>query len=68
MESAQAMRENVIEAMRVILGEMASRSRTSLNEHFFENIWLDILEKRQALALNEILTLWAQLNKKTKIL
>ena len=68
VESAQAMSENVVESIRIVLGEMASRARTSLNDSFMEKNWLNILEERKSLALNEILTRWSARNNKPQIL
>ena len=60
VESAQAERENIKEGMRVILGELASRARAHLKDSFLEDIWLNVLNQRGSLALNEILTQWAE--------
>jgi hypothetical protein len=68
VEAAQAMRENVYEAMRVILGEIVLRARTGLKDEFFERTWLKILETKRAQSLSEILTRWAENGQKPKVL
>jgi len=68
VEAAQAMRENVFESLRIILGELSSSARYYLNEDYFETIWFDILQKRSGQALTEILTQWSMMNQKPKIL
>jgi hypothetical protein len=68
VEAAQAMRENVFEAMRIILVEMATRASIVLENDFFEKIWQEILEQKKTMALNQILTHWAKTSKKPKIL
>ncbi len=59
VEAAQAMRENVAEAMRVIVGSLASRAR-SLGDGFLDTVWLDILAGYGAGALREALTRWCE--------
>ena len=39
VEAAQAMRENVFESLRIILGELSSSARYYLSEDYFETIW-----------------------------
>jgi type II secretory pathway predicted ATPase ExeA len=68
VEAAQAMRENVYEAMRVILGEIVLRARTGLKDEFFERTWLKILETKRAQSLSEILTRWTENGQKPKVL
>ena len=61
IEPAQAMRENVEGAMRVIVGELASRAR-SLGDEFLYRVWPDILASFGAGALKEALTRWCEAN------
>jgi len=68
VESAQAMRENIFESLRIILAEFASSARDYLQEAYIESIWLDILQKRSGQALTEVLTQWSKMNQKPKIL
>ena len=59
-EVGQAMREDVDQAMRAIMGEMASWAR-SLGDGFLDEIWPDILAKYgPGGALREALTRWAE--------
>jgi len=39
VESAQAFRENIKEALTAILSEIASRARSFLNTNYLEDIW-----------------------------
>ena len=60
LETGQAARENVYEAMRVVLGQLASRARQTLEDPFVEEIAFDILKRYGAHgALVEVLTRWA---------
>ena len=68
VEAAQAMRENVEAAMRVIVGEMASRARDHLSDPFPQQIMSDTLETYGAGALNEVITRWAGKSEKPLIL
>jgi hypothetical protein len=68
VESAQVCRENIQDAMRVILGEMASRAQTHLKNDFLEQTWLESIEKRGHSALNHLLTRWAEMDDHPKIL
>jgi hypothetical protein len=68
VECAQACRENIQDAMRVILGEMASRAQTHLKNDFLEQTWLESFEKRGHSALNHLLTRWSEMDDHPKIL
>ena len=59
VEAAQAMREDVGRAMRVILGRLASRARL-LGDGFLYERWTDILAAFGEGALTEALTCWCQ--------
>ena len=45
VETGQAARENVYEAMRTILGRLAWRAETTLDDSFVQGIAMDILER-----------------------
>ncbi len=61
VESAQAARENVEQAIRTILGELASRAEFFLKDSFMIEHWLEILKEFSPYgALNRILSLWAE--------
>ena len=68
VEAAQAMREDVVAAMRVIVGEMASQARDFLNDLFPQQIMPDVLATYGAGALNEVITRWAGNTEKPLIL
>ena len=59
VEAAQAVREDVGRAMRVILGRLASRARL-LGDGFLYQTWTDILEAFGEGALTEALTRWCE--------
>ena len=59
VEAAQAVREDVGRAMRVILGRLASRARL-LGDGFLYERWTDILAAFEEGALTEALTCWCQ--------
>ena len=59
VEAGQAMREDVQRAMRVILGELASRAR-SLGDGFLYEAWPGILATFGEGAFGEALTLWCE--------
>ncbi|MCY4372545.1 MAG: ATP-binding protein [Spirochaetaceae bacterium] len=59
VEAAQAVREDVGRAMRIILGRLASRARL-LGDGFLYETWAGILETFREGALAEALTQWCQ--------
>ena len=60
-EAGQAMRENVEQAMRAILAELASWGRTALRDDFLDREWPGFLAKAgPAGALGEGLSRWAE--------
>ncbi len=67
VEAAQAVREDVGRAMRVILGGLASRART-LGDGFLYETWSDILATFGDGALAEALTRWCQADPKPLVL
>ena len=67
IEAAQAMREDVGSAMRVILGELASRARSS-GDGFLYEVWPDILATFGEGALGEALTRWCEADPKPLVL
>ena len=68
VESAQAFRENIKEALTAILSEIASRARSFLNTNYLEDIWYDIISRRSGNALNELLTQWTEMDHQPKVL
>ena len=61
VEVAQVAREDLEQAMRAILAELASRARSTLVDERPEEIWPDILAKAgPAGALREMLSRWAE--------
>ena len=67
VEAAQAVREDVECAMRVILGEMGD-SALFQGDGFLDGIWSDILEKFGDGALGAALTRWCQADPKPLVL
>ena len=67
VEAAQAMRGNVEQAMRVIVGEIASRAR-SLDDEFLYQAWPGIFETFVEGALKEALTRWSEASPKPIVL
>ena len=59
VEAGQAMREDVERAMRVILGELASRAHSQGDDFLYE-AWPDILGIFRDGALGEALTRWCE--------
>ena len=59
VEAAQAMREDMEGAMRVVLGELASRAR-SLGDTFLYESWIDVLAAFGSGAFGEALTRWCE--------
>ncbi len=59
VEGAQPLREDVERATQVILGELASWARSTLNDEFLTDTWSDIFAKFGAGALREALTRWS---------
>ena len=68
IESAQALREDVERATQVILGELASWARSTLNDEFLTDTWSDIFAKFGAGALSEALTRWSAATPKPLVL
>jgi len=69
VEAAQAMREDVFQAMRAILSELASRSEEVLSDTFLLEHWRDILDQvGYANALNTTLSRWARTSAKPLVL
>ena len=67
VEPAQAMREAVEPAMRVILGALASRAR-SVGDPFLYGVWSDIMAAFGTGALAEALTRWCEAESKPVVL
>ena len=68
VEAAQAMRENVVAAMRVIISEMSSRAIAHLNDPYPDQIMSEVLRESGANALNAVITRWAAESQKPIIL
>ena len=67
VEAAQAVREDVERAMRIILGTLASRAR-SLGDEFLYAVWPDILATFGDGALGEALTRWCETDPRPLVL
>ena len=67
VEAAQAAREDVGRAMRVILGALASRAR-SLGDGFLYETWTDVLTAFGEGALGEALTRWCEADPRPLVL
>ena len=67
VEAAQAVREDVERAMRVILGELASRAR-SIGDEFLYATWPDILATFGDGAFGEALTRWCEADPRPVVL
>ena len=68
-EAGQAARENVEQAMRAILVELASWARTGLGDEFLDREWPGFLAKAgPAGALGEALTRWAEADPRPLVL
>ena len=67
VEGGQAMREAVEPAMRVILGEFASRAR-SMGDEFLPKVWSGIFAEYGPGALGEALARWAEADPKPLVL
>ena len=65
IEAAQAVREDVERAMRVILGELSEWARTTLRDEFLDERWPDILARFGDGALGAALTRWAEADSET---
>ena len=69
VENAQAAREDVRGGIKAILSEMDSRARDFLGDLFLGQVWKRVLDERgECVALNEVLTLWAQESSKPLVL
>ena len=67
VEPAQALREDVEQATRTLLGGLASRARLAGDE-FLDAVWFDIWTEYGAGALREALTRWAEASPKPLVL
>ena len=68
VEAAQAVREDVERALRVILGELAEWARTDLQDKFLDEHWPDILARFGDGALGAALTRWAEVDPRPLVL
>ena len=67
VEAAQAVREDVERAMRVILGEMGNRALFQ-GDGFLDGIWSDVLARFGDAALGAALTRWCRADPKPLVL
>ena len=69
VELGQAARENVGEAMRAILSELAHRARTTLRDESLADLWPDILASAGPNgALREVLSRWSEADSRPLVL
>ena len=68
VEGAQAMREDVERATRVILGQLALRARDALGDDFLSGAWSGIADEFRDGALGAALTLWAEADARPLVL
>ncbi|KPA15275.1 ATPase, AAA-type, core domain protein [Candidatus Magnetomorum sp. HK-1] len=68
VEAAQAERENINGAMRVILSEFATCARIHLKNTKINDMWLKILEESGNNAFSEILTKWTETSDRPTVL
>ena len=69
VEAGQAAREDLDQAMQIILGELVSQARTSLQDDFPEQVWQQMLaDYGGGQALNQLRTQWAAQSTKPLIL
>ena len=69
VELGQAARENVGEAMRAILSELAIRARTTLRDESLAGLWPDVLASAGPNgALREVLSRWSEADSRPLVL
>ena len=69
VEGGQAMRDDLEEAMRVVLDELASWARSTLHDEFLDEAWPAILAKSgPGGALREALARWAEADPRPLVL
>ncbi len=68
VEGAQAMREDVERATRVMLGQMALRARDALGDDFLSGAWSGIADEFREGALGEALSRWAEADERPLVL
>ena len=69
IEAGQAAREDIREAMRAVLSELALRARLTLRDGYVDEIWFDILERVGPNGtLKEVLIRWAQADPRPLVL
>ena len=68
IEGAQAVREDVEQATRVILGQLAVFARTTLGDEFLARSWSRIFDEFGPGALTEALTRWTESDPKPLVL
>ena len=69
VEAGQAAREDIREAMRAVLDELALRAQLTLRDDFVDEIWFDIwTQAGPNSALRRVLSQWAQADPKPLVL
>ena len=69
VEAAQAARHDVDSAVASVLGEMASRARTTLHDESVYKIWSELPARvRSGTLLNEVLVRWSEASPKPLVL
>ena len=69
VENGQAMRENVAEAMRTVLAEMAYQASVTLDDETLEELWPALLERvGPAQALRQALARWCMADPRPLVL
>ena len=68
VEVAQAMEEDVKEAIRAILAELASSAKVVLDDDYIAKNWFEEFQKNGPSALGSILTKWAGVSQKGLVL
>ena len=69
VEAGQAMRENVAEGMRTVLGELALQANVTLGDETLDDLWPGILERvRPGMALRQALLRWSMAERRPLVL
>ena len=68
IEAAQAVRENVEQALQIIVGELARREQNTLKTSFIADHRKQVVKKDPFSALQAILSLWASHHEKPLVL
>ena len=69
VEGGQAMRENVAEGMRTVLGELALQANVTLGDETLDDLWPAILERvGPGMALRQALLRWSMADRRPLVL